>query len=250
MKEKKNQNGLVWLIVILIVLVLGLAVYIVYDKVLSKDKILVNNNETGTTTTTTTVKDSSEKIQKEDLILDFDSNTNINGEYLNHIDLVPYIYENDSQREKINDLIIKNIKIEGKTHQIKIKNFNPEEFYDCKKGKDKVLYFDEKVIYEPEFEACYLEGIASVIVLDDKYLVMHYEAENSGFVIILDKNGNEITLPDDIIVSSINFVNNNTIYFEGWKSGEDCYSNLYKLQIIDNKVKIDFVDSSKNTLCF
>ena len=35
MEEKKNNKGLVWLIVILIVLVLGLAGYIVYDKVLN-----------------------------------------------------------------------------------------------------------------------------------------------------------------------------------------------------------------------
>ena len=39
MEEKKNNKGLVWLIVILIILVLGLVGYIVYDKV-----ILRSNN--------------------------------------------------------------------------------------------------------------------------------------------------------------------------------------------------------------
>ena len=39
MEEKKNNKGLVWLIVILIILVLGLVGYIVYDKVLSKDNL-------------------------------------------------------------------------------------------------------------------------------------------------------------------------------------------------------------------
>ena len=34
MEEKKNNKGLVWLIVILIILVLGLVGYIVYDKVI------------------------------------------------------------------------------------------------------------------------------------------------------------------------------------------------------------------------
>lgn len=250
MEEKKNNKEPIWLIISLIALVLGLIGFIVYDKVLKVDKTISNSNITSTTITTTTVKNSSEKIQKKDRIIEFDSHTNTNGENLNHLDLVPYLYEESSQRENIKDLIIKNIKISGKTHEIKIENFNPDDDYDCKKGKDRVLYFDEKVIYEPEFEACYLEGIENVIVLDDKYLIIHYEAQNSGFAFILDNAGNEIKIPDDIIVSSINFVNNNTIYFEGWESGEECYSNLYKLQIIDNKVKIDFIDSSNDTLCF
>lgn len=51
MEEKKNKKGLIWLIVILIILVLGLVGYIVYDKVLLKDKTPINNNSTNTTTT-------------------------------------------------------------------------------------------------------------------------------------------------------------------------------------------------------
>ena len=43
MEEKKNQKGLIWLIIILIVLVLGLVGYIVYDKLLLNNKTSVNN---------------------------------------------------------------------------------------------------------------------------------------------------------------------------------------------------------------
>jgi len=46
MEEKKNNKGLILLIAILIVLVLGLTGYIIYDKVLSKDKIPVNKSVT------------------------------------------------------------------------------------------------------------------------------------------------------------------------------------------------------------
>ena len=62
MEEKKNNKGLIWLIVILIILVLGLVGYVVYDKVLSKDKLVLNNNETTTITTTKQVSISIEKI--------------------------------------------------------------------------------------------------------------------------------------------------------------------------------------------
>lgn len=41
---EENNKGLVWLVVFLIILVLGLAGYIVYDKVLSTDKNLQNEN--------------------------------------------------------------------------------------------------------------------------------------------------------------------------------------------------------------
>lgn len=51
MEEKKNNKGILWLVIILIVLVLGLVGYIVLDKVLSEDKASTNNNETNATTT-------------------------------------------------------------------------------------------------------------------------------------------------------------------------------------------------------
>ena len=58
MEEKKNQKGLVWLIVILIIMVLGLVGFIVYDKILTKDNTTVSDNETTTTIVTTTQSDS------------------------------------------------------------------------------------------------------------------------------------------------------------------------------------------------
>ena len=47
MEEKKNNKGLVWLIVVLIILVLGLVGYIVYDKVLLNDKNISKNTTTN-----------------------------------------------------------------------------------------------------------------------------------------------------------------------------------------------------------
>ena len=36
-KLKKSNKGLIWLVIILIVIVLGLSTYIVYDKILTKE---------------------------------------------------------------------------------------------------------------------------------------------------------------------------------------------------------------------
>lgn len=50
MEEKKSNKGLIWLIVILIVLVLGLVGFIVYDKVVLDNKDSVSDNNTISTT--------------------------------------------------------------------------------------------------------------------------------------------------------------------------------------------------------
>ena len=44
MENKKNSKGLIVLLIILVLCVLGLAGYIVYDKVLSKNKKTINAN--------------------------------------------------------------------------------------------------------------------------------------------------------------------------------------------------------------
>ena len=49
-ESKKSSKGLTILIIVLIVCVLGLGGYIVYDKVLSKNKEIENNNNTPSTT--------------------------------------------------------------------------------------------------------------------------------------------------------------------------------------------------------
>ena len=48
-ETKKSSKGLIVLIIILIICVIGLGGYIVYDKVLNKNKQTVNNSNTPTT---------------------------------------------------------------------------------------------------------------------------------------------------------------------------------------------------------
>ena len=62
MEEKKNNKGLVWLIVILIIMILGLVGYIVYDKVLYKTKEPINNKSTTTINSSQVGNDNKELI--------------------------------------------------------------------------------------------------------------------------------------------------------------------------------------------
>lgn len=66
MEEKEKSRGLFWLIIILIVLVLGLVGYIVYDKVLV-DNNSVNNNKENNTSDKSTTTEKIETITNEEL---------------------------------------------------------------------------------------------------------------------------------------------------------------------------------------
>lgn len=48
MEKIKQSKGLIWLIIILIIVILGLVGFIIYDKVLSNDKTVPNKNTTST----------------------------------------------------------------------------------------------------------------------------------------------------------------------------------------------------------
>ncbi len=62
--QEKNNKGFIWLIIILIVLVLGLVGYIIYDKILKYD-IPITNITTTTTITTTNIKTDLSNAEKE-----------------------------------------------------------------------------------------------------------------------------------------------------------------------------------------
>lgn len=65
MEEKKKSKGLIWLIIILIVLVLGLIGFILYDKTFVKDINKNNSTTTDNVETTTSIKKlSNEEIEK------------------------------------------------------------------------------------------------------------------------------------------------------------------------------------------
>ena len=98
MEEKGNNKGLVWLIVILIILVLGLVGYIVYDKVMLDNKKVINEN---TTTTTNNSHDGNENNDNNELIYVCKKITDENNWQLD----VPCIASDNEKAKKINDEI-------------------------------------------------------------------------------------------------------------------------------------------------
>ena len=253
MEEKKNNKGLVWLIVILIILVLGLVGYVVYNKVLSKDAEKINNNEKDNTTTTITTTDNIEsninddKNNKiKDIILDFESEQENNRLEVGHG--LPSQYTED--KYTIN-MTIDNINVNGKRNNVKIKNYEPND-YNCEEGKDKVVLFNDNIIYEPLGEACYLTSLGEIIVFNKNYIVLRFFAEGGGWFNIYDAEGNELKAEEDISVAEIKSVENEVIKFISYEyneNGDLCRPNEYEMTIENNTIKHRLVKTGEFVGC-
>jgi len=244
MEEKKK--GLIWLIVILIVLVCGLIGYIIFDKVMLTDK----ENTKSTTTTENSESNNNEdsNYQKKDIVLDFEKEKEKN--YMEIGNGLPSQYTED--KYTIN-MTIDNIKVNGTKHNVKIKNFEPND-YNCEKGKDKVVYFDDKSIYEPMYEGCYLTSLGEIIVFKNNYIILRFFSEGGGWFNIYDSQGNELKSKEDISVAELKSVDEDVIKFISYEYDENseesmCRPNEYEMTIENNVIKYTLVKTGEYTGC-
>lgn len=226
--RKMKFSKSIWLIIILIILVLGIVGYVIYDNL--KDDG-VNNNDNGGTT----------QFETKDITLDFQK------EKLNNVkvdwDLMEQLTEN---KYKVN-LTINNIEVNGKKHEVKIKNYEPND-YSCKQGVDKVVYLDNKIIYEPSDEACYLSGLYKIILFKNQYIILHI----GDYIHIYDENGTEIKSEKDMVISTIDNTSDNSLIFTGWDDGDNsqvCRDNKYELKIENNVISYTLIKKGTNDLC-
>lgn len=126
--EEKNNKGVIWLITILIVLVLGLIGYIIYDKI-----SLNNKNETNTTTTIMTTTNKKEK-SKYEKVSSF--KLNLNGEEHN-LYYKYFIIEGDSRFTNSEDIRV------AKDEEIyAYYTLNVDIFIDNNKVKTIPVFYD------------------------------------------------------------------------------------------------------------
>lgn len=219
MKKKKN----VWLIIILIILVLGVVGYIIYDNI---------KDDNGQTT----------RFETKDIILDFQKEKSNNVMEVDY-ELMVQLTEN---KYKVN-LTINNIEVNGKKHEVKIKNYEPND-YSCEQGVDKVVYLDNKIIYEPSDEACYLSGLYKIILFKNQYIILHI----GDYIHIYDETGTEIKSDKDMEIYTIDNISDNSIIFTGWDNGDDeqvCKDNKYELKIENNVINYNLIKKGTNDWC-
>jgi len=252
--EKKSNKGLIGLIVLLIILffiVLALVGYIIWDK--------TNNQKTEISTTTTTIPiqttknvvdnskyDQENLTDSKNIVLDFQQ------EHKNNVMEIGFgLFETLTENKYKVNLTINNIKTNNKSHIIKILNFEPND-YDCEEGVEKVVYFDDKIIFEPSGEDCYLAGLSEIILFKDKYVILPIGIQDSGLIKIFNENGIEIKIDDNIVVQMIKTITNDSIIFNGWDRTEqdlECLDNEYELKIENDIVSYKLIKKGTNHYC-
>ncbi len=187
MENKKNNKGLIWLIIILVVLVLGLVGFIVYDKLLNFTTTTNNNNETPIENTT--IKNfenyslSNYPKQKGNVI-------RLKGDILelakNNLNIDNYsIIENYSNFDKI-DFNVNDI-----SFSLSCKTFDATDNICIKKS----INLNDMIELEYEDYVNY-EGV--YVLITEQYYIIQYGngVTNYGAVYIYDKNGKELVKTD------------------------------------------------------
>ena len=152
MEEKKNNKGLVWLIVILIILVLGLVGYIVYDKILLENEISVDDNNITTTKQIVTENNNFKQIKETkngiDVILEYYDDANgcsliIGNKEINLLDEFFFVSVTDPKVELYDDFIIFSAvdAIEGGIINLSIFNYEGEKIF----SNDQIIIDGKKV---------------------------------------------------------------------------------------------------------
>ncbi|MBQ3021171.1 MAG: hypothetical protein IJD92_03000 [Bacilli bacterium] len=223
MEEKKNNKGLIWLIVILIILVLGLVGYIVYDIVLKVDKTNLTPNNTSTTTT-------SKKIIEEQNFTKYPEKNDDNIVNFNLHEL--YVNENVNLMENFKNLKLKKGNIDYTLNCTKYDEAHVEAFgYAC--SHFEILI--NKVKLEDYFnEGC---GHTKHIIINGDYLILQLSTgcdEGCGYIKIF-KNGELIYTVkgttsyldlNDSFDNIIKYSNNKLYYFIQTKETDVAYNVL------------------------
>lgn len=250
MEEKKNNKGLIWLIVILIILILGLIGFIVYDN-LKEDKI---NN----ITTTTRVEEANDTLEENILRRD-----NFIYELNNKKHTITFLYE----KANINEIN----KINSQIEDVEEAKRNGDYLYNIIYTKILIdeKYINKKILVYYDFEnnldnfpLLTRDNINKIKGENEEYFIFEIQHRNSDNIFmdggtnpfIVDENGSIIhelkfddatgwgTTDKNSIMyeKGMYSIENNNIYYlmpNCEKTTPDTvYFNQYSLEIKDSKV--------------
>lgn len=267
MEKKDNKKCFIWLFIVFLITSIGLSGYIIYDKIKDSNTINKTNKTSSANPTTNDIENNNKN--------ELENNGNKDIEH-NPIDIEIKNYENkkiifDFKKENTNNIMelgfnllerltedkynlnitISNIVVNGNTHSVKIKNWDPY-ISGCEKGIDEVIYFDDKIIYEPFGEWCWLSELDKIRIFKNQYIILEIYSEDVSWIYIFDENGNELKSDKKIGISQIENMNDDSIIFIGWDydiENQICKDNKYKLIIEDNKIIYQLIKTGENEIC-
>lgn len=235
MEENKKSKKIVWIITAIIILILGIVGYIVYDNFLKVDKTIPNYGNNDTTTTT-------KKVEKDLTLMKFkDNDTSVESIVLDYMESC----RNDNNCFEIEDN--KNYQEEEINENIKITCNNYDYQTDNEENKfcySANLKIDNKVNFK--YSNDWSVGLSKINILkSNEFYIIQEQSLNygRGRIVIFDINGNQLKE-----------INNTTTYLTALDNkGNFIETNIakdeYKIKLINNKLYFAYTDDDYDNFC-
>lgn len=165
-----------------------------------------------------------------------------------YVDLSSYIIEFDNKEEnkdKLLTLVVDVIKLDEKEYKLSFKN-HPQNCGNLNdyKGYNE-FYINNKLIYTQNNQACYLERVQYLTIIDNKYIGITYEGQTGNYIKVYDK---DIKLVDTFRYKDIEIKNGEIVYSE-FVDDTGCYLNYFGYDIVNGNITKVFKKNVKNTEC-
>lgn len=171
----------------------------------------------------------------------------------NFVDLDGYISKfdnNESNKGKLLSVVVNNMMINGREYVFKLNNHpqNCLDFVTTNSYNDEhnSYYINNKWIYHQNNQACYLERVHLITVIDNKYIGISFRGEAGNYMNIYDEN---VMLVDKLDALSIKVVDGKIIYTDYEKDDEECLINTYTYEIVDGKPVKTLMNNGSEKYC-
>ena len=155
--------------------------------------------------------------------------------------------DNIEHNDKLLSLTVDNIKVSGKEYTFSFKN-HPQHCaldYNYMREGYNEFYINDKLIYSQVNQACYLERLHYVTIIDNKYIGITFEGQNGNIMYVYD---GDIILVDTVDYKEIN-INNEGILFSQYADDNGCVLYNYIYDEVDGKLMKTFKSKVNNIEC-
>lgn len=248
----KKKTIIVGIIFFVLGIIIGITAFNVYDKIIGKDKDVVSNNEAKENKNNDI--DEEDKNTSLDDTADNDVATEVvdkiisySGEYIEINKYVEEFNSDGNYKNKLLNLTVNNVILNGKEYIFKF-NKHPQNCLDnvlyYEEGHNE-FYINDKKIYAQNNQACYLEMVHLITVIDEKYIGISFKSQGGNYMKIYNSN---VELVDTLEFISVRVENGEVIYTE-YQEGNGCLMNQYLYTIVDGKPVKTFKEQVSNTTC-
>lgn len=176
-------------------------------------------------------------IDEDKVLLEIiDLGISYNGDFVDLDSYIANFDNNDSNKGKLLNVVVNNMIINGREYIFKLNN-HPQNCLDFVTNNSynddhNSYYINSKWIYHQNNQACYLERIHLITVIDNKYIGVSFRGEAGNYMKVYDEN---VMLVDKLDALSIKVVDGEIVYTDYEDNDKECLINTYTYEIVDGK---------------